>query len=250
MGYLLLHRFVWKRNSELTSIHRQNKIIRNWTIFLYAGFIAMLLKAYVGFSLNHFVYNDGSESNLLWLGALLWMTLFIKLITTPDILYGFNIFNKIDEKTGAQHLALLEIWSVDTPILPVENDRDKKLREKVAPQLNNYLHRIENKLLFSDVLKNPEFGYEELSAETGIPSSHLNFIFRYHSRDSFNDCKKLLRIREAVRMMEDESHQSLTYEAIAEHVGFTSYTTFYNSFKNIMGITPLEFKSKVNVKSE
>jgi AraC-like DNA-binding protein len=138
---------------------------------------------------------------------------------------------------------LSEVWSADRSVIPVENDRDKKVQEKVAPLLNNYLHRIENKLLFSDVLKNPDFGYEELAAETGIPSSHLNFIFRYHARESFNDCKKLLRIRESVKLLQDDNLQALTFEAIAQQVGFTSYTTFYTSFKNIMGITPLEFKN-------
>jgi len=250
LGYRLLNNHVWKRNSDLKTVDRQNKIIRNWTIFIYSSFIALLLKGLLAFSMNHFAYNGESESMLLWLGALIWMSLFVKLMITPEILYGFNIFDKIIEKSDIQNLSLSEIWSADKPITPIENERDKKLQEKIAPQLNNYLHRIENKLLFSDALNNPDFGYEELSAETGIPSSHLNFIFRFHSRESFNDCKKLLRIREAVRMLEDENLQYLTFEAIAQKVGFTSYTTFFTSFKTIMGITPVEVKSKRLVKNE
>ena len=248
--FRLLKRHVWTRSSELRTVSRQNRIIRNWTIFIFTMLVGMLLRSYASFSMNDFTYHGETEPKLLWLGALLWMALFIKLIFTPEILYGFNIFNKINEKSGIQNLALSEIWSADKPITPVENERDKKLQEKVAPQLNNYLHRIENKLLFSDLLKDPEFGLEELSAETGIPSSHLNFIFRYHSRESFNDCKKLLRIREAVRMLEDENQQTLTFEAIAQKVGFNSYTTFFNSFKTIMGITPMDMKSKRFVKNE
>jgi AraC-like DNA-binding protein len=243
LGYRLLYRYSWKRSSESNTADRQIKIIRNWSIFVYTVLVAMVLKGYLAFSVNIFNYDDGSESMLLWIGALLWMALFIKLIITPEILYGYNIFNKFNEKSGIRHLVLSEVWSADRSVIPIENDRDKKVQEKVAPMLNNYLHRIENKLLFTDVLKNPDFGYEELAAETGIPSSHLNFIFRYHARESFNDCKKLLRIRESVKLLQDDNLQALTFEAIAQQVGFTSYTTFYTSFKNIMGITPLEFKN-------
>jgi AraC-like DNA-binding protein len=46
-----------------------------------------------------------------------------------------------------------------------------------------------------------------------------------------------------VKLLQDDNLQALTFEAIAQQVGFTSYTTFYTSFKNIMGITPLEFKN-------
>lgn len=250
VGYKLLNSHVWKRNSELKTVDRQNKIIRNWTIFIYSSFIALLLKGLLAFSMNHFAYNGESESMLLWLGALIWMSLFVRLMITPEVLYGFNIFDKMNENSDIKNVSLSGIWSAEKPITPIENERDKKLQEKIAPQLNNYLQRIENKLLFSDALNDPEFGYEELAAETGIPSSHLNFIFRYHSRESFNDCKKLLRIKEAVRMLEDQNLQHLTFEAIAQKVGFTSYTTFFNSFKTIMGITPLQMKSKRIMQSE
>ena len=249
-SYRLLTRYAWNRNSDLITVDRQNKIIRNWTIFIFCSFIALLLKGLFAFTMNHFAYSGESESMLLWLGALIWIALFIKLIITPEIFYGFNLLNRINEKSGIRNLALSAIWSADKTTTPIENDRDKKLQEKVAPQLNGYLHRIENKLLFSEVLRNPEFDQEDLSVETGIPSSHLSFIFRYHSRESFNDCKKLLRIREAVRMMEDENLQSLTFEAIAQKVGFNSYTTFFNSFKSIMGCTPMEMKGNRGMKGE
>jgi len=249
-SYRLLTRYAWNRNSDLITVERQNKIIRNWTVFIFCSFIALLLKGLFAFTMNQFAYSGESESMLLWLGALIWIALFIKLIITPEIFYGFNLINRINEKSGIRNLALSSIWSADKTTIPIENERDKKLHEKIAPLLNSYLHRIENKLLFSDLIKDPDFDLEVLSVETGIPSSHLIFIFRYHSRESFNDCKKLLRIREAVRMMEDENMQSLTFEAIAQKVGFNSYTTFFNSFRSILGTTPMELKGNRGMKNE
>jgi AraC-like DNA-binding protein len=246
----LLYRHVWKRSSELMTVNRQNKVIRNWTIFMYSIMVGMLVRSFLTFSMNDFTYYGESEPSMLWLGAILWMALFVKVMITPEILYGYQIFNKIKEKPGIQELVLSEIWSAEKPVVSIENERDKKLQEKVAPQINNYLQKIEDKLLQSDLLKNPDFGIDELTAETGIPSSHLNFIFRYHSRESFNDCKKLLRIREAVKILEDESQQALTFEAIASQVGFSSYSTFYISFKNIMGITPMEMRNRLTGKGE
>lgn len=250
MIFQLLYRHVWKRSSEVMTVDRQNKVIRNWTIFMYSIMVGMLIRSLLTFSMNNFSYYGESEPSVLWLGAILWMALFVKVMITPEILYGYQIFNKIKEKPGIQELALSEIWSAKKPVVPIENERDKKLQEKVAPQIMNYLHKIEDKLLHSEVLKNPDFGIDELAAETGIPSSHLNFIFRYHARETFNDCKKLLRIREAVNILEDEGQQALTFEAIAQQVGFSSYSTFYNSFKNIMGITPMEMRNRLSGKGD
>ena len=248
--FRLLYRHVWKRSSELMTVDRQNKVIRNWTIFMYSIMVGMLIRSLLTFSMNNFTYYGESEPSVLWLGAIMWMALFVKVMITPEILYGYQIFNKIKEKPGIQELTLSEIWCAKKPVVPIENERDKKLQEKVAPQIKNYLHKIEDKLLHSEVLKNPDFGIDELAAETGIPSSHLNFIFRYHARETFNDCKKLLRIREAVNILEDEGQQALTFEAIAQQVGFSSYSTFYNSFKNIMGITPMEMRNRLSGKGD
>ena len=245
--FRLLNTHVWKRRSELKTVDRQNKVIRHWTTFVYVGFMVLLLKTLVGFAFDGFVYKGHSEALYLWLAALFWTALFIKVIITPEILYGLNFLNKLDEKVNPHNLMMSEIWSAGKTVIPVENERDKKLQEKIKPNLFQYLHQIENKLLFSDVLKNPDFGLEDLAAETGIPASHLTFIFRYHSRESFNDCKKILRVKEAVRILEEENLQLLTFEAIAKNVGFNSYTTFFNSFKSIVGKTPLEVKGNRNM---
>lgn len=240
--FRLLNRHVWNRSSDLKTVNRQNRIIRNWATFIFFGFLLMLLRSLVGFYYNDFTYRGGSQSMFLWVAAIFWTSIFIKLMITPEILYGLSIFNKMDEKMAPHNLLMSEIWSADKPIMPVENERDKKLQEKITPQLLPYLHRIESKLLFTDALKNPEFSQEDLAAETGIPSSHLSYIFRYHSHESFTDCKKILRIREAVRILEEGNLQALTFEAISQQVGFNSYTTFFNSFKSITGKTPLEVK--------
>jgi AraC-like DNA-binding protein len=250
MIFRLLYRHVWKRSSEFMTVERQNKVIRNWTIFMYSIMVGMLVRSFLTFSMNNFTYYGESEPIMLWVGAILWMALFVKVMITPEILYGYQIFNKIKEKPGIQELVLSDIWSAEKPVVPIENERDKKLQEKVAPQIKSYLRKIEDKLLHSDVLKNPDFGIDELAAETGIPSSHLNFIFRYHARETFNDCKKLLRIRKAVNILEDDGQQALTFEAIAQQVGFSSYSTFYNSFKNIMGITPMEMRNRLTRKGD
>lgn len=247
MGYAvlifrLLKKHVWNRKSDLKTVNRQNSIIRRWTTFVFLGFLLMLLRSLVGFYYNDFNYRGGSQSMFLWVAAIFWTSIFIKLMITPEILYGLSIFNKMEEKMAPNNLLMSEIWSANKPIMPVENERDKKLQEKINPQLLPYLHRIESKLLFTDALKNPEFSQDDLAADTGIPSSHLSYIFRYHSHESFTDCKKILRIREAVRILEEGNLQSLTFEAISQQVGFNSYTTFFNSFKSITGKTPMEVK--------
>ena len=71
-----------------------------------------------------------------------------------------------------------------------------------------------------------------------IPKSHLTFVFKYLSRVSFTEFKKIVRIHDALQLIEKGYLQSNTIESLASKVGFSSYSPFYTTFKEVTGISP------------
>lgn len=83
-----------------------------------------------------------------------------------------------------------------------------------------------------------------MANELKIPVSHINFIFRYHCLESFQDYKKIVRIHDACKMLDNRYLNQKTVQALSEAVGFSSYITFYNAFKSIKGVTTLEYVNR------
>jgi AraC-like DNA-binding protein len=58
---------------------------------------------------------------------------------------------------------------------------------------------------------------------------------------TFVEYKKMVRIHDAVKLLETDFLKNNTMESLAMKVGFSSYKPFYSSFKAITGITPQEY---------
>jgi hypothetical protein len=107
------------------------------------------------------------------------------------------------------------------------------------------MYRIEQVSFFTDFFRNPDCGIIELSTEINAPSSHISYIFKYHSSVSFTDFKKIVRIQDATNLLRTDFLKTNTIESLAMKVGFSSYTPFFSSFKNIKGMSPQDFINKL-----
>ena len=59
---------------------------------------------------------------------------------------------------------------------------------------------------------------------------------------NFNQFLNEFRVKEAMRLIKEDSSQKYNLSWIAEEVGFNSRSTFFSVFKAIVGMTPNEFK--------
>ena len=82
---------------------------------------------------------------------------------------------------------------------------------------------------------------ELLSSMSGYHEYHLNRLFMKHVGTSVHKYILNIRINEAKKLLLT-TEQSLTY--IAEKVGFNSNTHFSSYFKQVIGISPLEFRKQ------
>ena len=87
----------------------------------------------------------------------------------------------------------------------------------------------------------------DLASKLNIPKSHISYIFKYHSTISFSEYKKVIRIRDAMKHIELNYLKNNTLDSLSKKVGFTSYNPFFTSFKEVSGVSPLEYCKKGKV---
>jgi len=242
VGYVMLKKSIWNRETDIRVIQKQNQIIKNWSIFLYTSFVAILLIRIITSIISN---NPGSFNNdYLWITALVWLCIFVKIILNPEILYGYNTLNKtIDAST--EKVILNSVWKIEGTVLPINSDKDIKLEDKVKTLLLGYLHQIEELSFHTQAFRNPDLSIDDIGEALKIPTSHLHFIFKYHCNESFTDYKKIVRVHDATKLLEGGYLKFNKIEALSTKVGFSSYNTFSIAFKNITGVTTLEYLKRL-----
>lgn len=236
-GFLMLYKNVWNRKTEIKVIQKQNNVIKSWTIFVYVCFLLLLLIRVSNSLINK---SPIFRHNFPVLSSLVWLSMFVKLILTPEILYGYNFLNKSIE-TAAEKVVLKSVWLLEGTVIPITIEREKILAQKMKPLLMEYLHQIEELSFHSQAFRNPDYSLDDIAAALNTPISHINFIFKYHCTESFSDYKKIVRIHDATKLLMSGYLNSNKVEMLAIHVGFASYNTFSIAFKNITGVTTQEY---------
>jgi AraC-like DNA-binding protein len=125
--------------------------------------------------------------------------------------------------------------------MAITSEKDKKLEEKIKPLLVEYIHKMEEYSFYSEAFRNPDLGLEDIAVALNIPISHIQFILKFHCYESFIDYKKIVRIHEATKLLEEGYLNNHKVETLSTTVGFSSYNTFSIAFKNITGVTTQEY---------
>ena len=241
-SFLLLNKLVWKRNSDILILNRQNILIKKWTYVFFGFYIFMFLR----FNLNLIVQKNGAwylyNNDFLWITALIWIALYLKVIFSPEFLYGYDLIRHKINEYEKNKIVFHNIWDLKRTNTHT-NQQDNTLKEKV--DLENYITKIEQLALNNPILFNESFKLNDLSSVLNIPKSHVVYVFKYHSKISFNDFKKIIRIQSAVNLIKGDYLKINTLEALSAEVGFTSYSAFFKSFKSVIGVSPKEYCDKI-----
>jgi len=242
LTYRLLNKHVLNRPKSIKSFAVQDQVIYGWVLFLFICACILVLSFSVRVILYNFYDVTKSQSSLLLGSSILWLVLFVKILMTPKILYGYDILtNKIDTM-AIPSLAMESMWSY-SETQAITNEKDQRLSPKITPFLREHFHRIEEATIFNKFLRNGDSSIDDLAQEIKIPSSHMVYLFKYHSNESFIDFKKIIRIYDALNLIKNGYLNSHTFESLAVEVGFTSYTSFFLSFRQITGKSPQVYLS-------
>ncbi|MFA6676502.1 MAG: two-component regulator propeller domain-containing protein [Bacteroidales bacterium] len=85
----------------------------------------------------------------------------------------------------------------------------------------------------------------DLSKLCGISRYNLSYIFNQYLKVTYYDFINEYRINEFKKMVKSLDMDKYTLEAVAEKCGFSSRTSFFNSFKKVTGVTPNEYVKRL-----
>lgn len=235
---LCIRLIVLKFRDERPS-NKQTKLIFRWTIFLVFNTLLVYI-SFLVFTIFSYQANDYKIAEVkgfyFLISTLVGLVLLnISLLFFPNILYGLP---QLDYIISNKPLMLNE----ETKELIKKNARSFE----ISTEKLNLLHdKIEQYCLTQPYL-NPNFSLSTMSADIDIPVHHLSYYFNEHLNINFNTWKNDYKIDFVISLMEKGSNELLTLDAIAKQAGFGSRTTFFNAFKQKIGLTPSEFLNKQN----
>lgn len=149
-----------------------------------------------------------------------------------------------EQKKENLELVFDDFWMLSDTALEV-NEEDLKLKERINENLLRCVHKIERMALEQFCFRNPVISMRDFAIKLGIPKSYLIYIFKYHSNVSFIEFKKTVRIYDAINLIEAGFLKSNALLCLSKKTGFSTYDSFFNSFKEITGVSPQEYNKMI-----
>ena len=246
LSYSTLKNNIWNKHKKSNFTKKQFKKRYNWTVFLFVALAITSTRLAISLLIELFTNDTMTGLPYQWVSTLIWLILQIKIIVTPEILYGYKILNEKVQENRTSNLKFNEIWQLQA-VTEINNVQHLALKEKIDKNLQNYFEEIEKKSLESDYFREQNFKIDDLANKLNIPKSHLSYVFKYHSTISFSEFKKIIRIYDAVQLIENGYLKNNTLDSLSKKIGFTSYNPFFTSFKEIIGIAPNEYTNSIQV---
>lgn len=92
----------------------------------------------------------------------------------------------------------------------------------------------------------PDVSLSKLGKLLGVSAQKVSKIINQQSGQNFNDFINYYRVQDPKRMLLDVTKVNYTIASIAFDTGFSSLSSFNNSFKKNEGLTPSSYRSKLN----
>ena len=116
-------------------------------------------------------------------------------------------------------------------------EKDTATNEPFAEIAQQILEYIKTEKPFVD----PSFSISDISFALKIPQNHVSYCIHEILNTRFPKLKSELRVQYAIDLLESNSKEVLTIEAIGEKSGFKTRSNFYTTFKDLTGVTPSEY---------
>ena len=233
---------IFRKGLNENYLTHQAKLIFKWlvlfifiSIVLYFGFLFFTITSFITKDVN-FADKQGELILYATIGSLLLLNL--SLLFFPNILYGLP---QLD------YAIVTSQNRAEEERLGIAEDVKKQSRSfEISAEKLNLLSLKINRYIEAKPYLNPEFNLTVMSTDTDIPVHHLSYYFNEHLQVNFNTWKNDLKIDHVIYLIRNGSGEILTLDALAKQAGFGSRTSFFNSFKQKMGITPSEYLNRLD----
>ena len=246
LTFNLLKNALWSAPEKEQTTH--NRLMRNWITTLYGFSLLMILGLIISISFEFYFNEILSGEIFIMISCIIWMVIFIKIIVSPEILYGLPKLHKKINSSQISNVEIPSIWNLQMDA--ISNQKDVKLKEKIDDNVLNIIKEIEFLTVDQHFFRNQKVAISELSKEMNIPLSHLVYVFKYHCQLTFTEYKTQIKINDAKTLIENGFLVSNTLESLATEVGFSSYNPFFTAFKKYVGMSPNEYALSLSFKEK
>ena len=232
----LLMRNVWREERKLKLETNHDKLLKKWTMVVFSAFTLMQIRLISVLLMNYNIHYF-TDNYFIWINSTIMFVVFMMIITSPEILNGY--ISQISREREVTSSALTN-WRLKS-VHQISNTQDFQLSQKITTELNAYFQQIDQFIKQEHFFRQSGLSINDLALKLKMPKSHLSFIFKYHSSISFSDFKKLIRIQDAIALIDAGYLKSNTFESLSKEVGFSTYNTFYIAFKEVTNKAPHEY---------
>ncbi|WP_053405825.1 helix-turn-helix domain-containing protein [Persicobacter sp. CCB-QB2] len=176
------------------------------------------------FSWTHLV----PDSYLRWGFYICFITLAVQYLR-----YELGVRKQVQKWKSAQE----PMPDKEVPVQKVEKYERSALTPQQAQQ---YVRQLEALMTKQKIFLNQELSLADLSEKTGIPKHHLSESLNLHLGKNFYQFVNEYRIREAMRLIEENPGRKLLH--LAFDCGFNTKATFNAYFKKMTGHTPSHYR--------
>lgn len=130
----------------------------------------------------------------------------------------------------------------------IENNEEVVLYQKSGLQeaeMSLYATKVDRYIGAKKYL-DPKLNLDKLASDLKIPKHHLSQLFSQYYKQSFLRYINGLRIDYACEILKG-SNYNLIIEELAEECGFNSKAAFYRNFREIIEMTPLEYRESLGL---
>lgn len=126
-------------------------------------------------------------------------------------------------------------------------ERSKYSKSRLSNKNNlELITTLESAMNIKKPYLNEDLSLYDLAEEIGVSRQTLSQLINDNYKKSFYEFINDYRVKEAQRIIEDNTSSNLKISAIGFDSGFRSRSTFYKFFKKNIGVTPVEYRKKVN----
>jgi AraC-like DNA-binding protein len=235
--YLIKSKFNYSHS--LGPLDKQQKKLKNWSYLILVTFFLLGIRVVVSLVLSQ---QDGfvSDQIFFWINSVIWFIIFLGLFTNPDLLNRYYTIIAQEKPILSKSKNYNKHWKLK-PICRITNAQDLQLSQKIYGQLEVIFRLIDSESSDNKAFIQSEFSIIDLANKLSFPKSHIVYVFKYHSKLTFTELKKKVRVEEAIELMKNNYLKQNTLESLSKEVGFTTYNTFYTSFKEETGMAPNQF---------
>lgn len=247
--FKLLSKNIWfQKNIHLNNEHF--RLVKNWTFYFFMINVLSSTAVVVSLILEFKSGHVASGKTMAFFLLLFWLFIFFKILISPEILYGLPILNKkllkfknplLSEQPEVivSNISADSSWILKTEIK--KNLQDKKLQENIRSNIESYMKEVDTLSSEKIIFRNPKTSQSDIAKKLGVPTSHIVYLFKYHSKISFTEYRKNSRIQDAISLIKEDFLSAETLESLAFKTGFSSYNPFFIAFKSITTYSPQEY---------